>query len=164
MVRFLKLPVATIAVYFAMNTVALSDSPQQMVQRFAGTWTCVTHDSMHKTWRETDVSTIFGPWIRTQVSSPAQNGMKAATGTDFFGYDSSRKRWTFSNFSTDGSYFESYSSSPSFDGAVWKMAYPAGPLAATSHMSSANQYSMDWSGPGPNGHTVTGHQVCTRTL
>jgi len=137
-------------------------TPQQTIHNLVGTWNCVTHDSMHKTWHETDVSAMYGSWLRIDATYPAQNGQHAGTGVAFFGYDSHRGRWLITSVDTLNDYSTGYSTAHAFNGALWHDAYPADGGTATTHTASANQYSVDSSGPDGHGHTVTSHQVCTR--
>jgi hypothetical protein len=146
-----------------LPSLAIAASPQQAtVRSLVGTWSCITHGSDKKTYRETDTDAMFGNWLRIDSAYPAQNGQPAGTGVTFFGYDAKNKRWVVTGVGTDGSYFMASSTSPAFDGAKFSDQYPNDHGTAVLHMSSSAQYSMDTQGPGSNGKMMTQHVVCTR--
>lgn len=154
---------AAVAAGILTTTIAWAASPQQStIQSFVGTWSCVTHSSDNKTYRETDTDAMYGNWLRIDAAYPAQNGQPAGTGVTFFGYDSKNKRWVVTGVGTDGSYFVSTSTSPAFNGSHWSDQYPADHGTAVLHMTQATQYSMDMQNPGAKGKMMTQHAVCTR--
>lgn len=165
MVRFPHVIIVLVFAFAAVTAVALAAAmtPQQTIHNMVGTWSCVTHDSTHKTWRETDVDAMYGSWLRMTSTYPAQNGEHAGTGVGFFGYDSKHARWIVTSLDTSGDYGISYSTSHTFNGAHWLDGYPANHGSATTRMSSSKQFTVDSSGPDAHGHTVTSHEVCTRT-
>lgn len=162
---FLKTATFALAAAAAVSfsTLAAGATPQQTVSSLTGTWNCVTHDSMHKTWKETDVNAMFGSWLKSDTTYPAQNGQKAATATNFFGYDAKNKRFITMGVDTGGGYGTSYSTSATFDGAHWSNGYPVRPGTSITHMSNPNEYTVDYSGPGNSGKHITSHAVCTRS-
>lgn len=138
-------------------------SPQQTtLQGFVGIWSCITHSSDNKTYRETDSDTMYSDWVRINATYPAQNGQPAGTGVTFFGYDSKKKQWVVTGVGTDGSYFVATSTSPAFNGSAWSNQYPADHGTAVLHMARSTQYSMDMQTPGKNGKMMTQHAVCTK--
>jgi hypothetical protein len=141
---------------------AATSSQQATVQGLVGNWTCITHESDNKTFRESDIDTMYGNWIRVNSSYPAQNGQPAGTGATFLGYDARNKRWIVTGVGTEGSYFTAYSNSPNYDGSKWVDAYPNDHGTALVHVISSTQYSLDTTNPGAQGKTVTAHTVCTR--
>ncbi len=152
--------IGALAFVFASAAVAYAAgmTPQQTVRAFVGTWTCVEHDSHHKTWRETDHDTMFGSWVRMDSMYPAQNGEAAATGIGFFGYDAKHHRWVVGNFDTSGGYSINVSTSPSFNNSHWVDGYPTGGGTATVMMPNATHYTIDSSGS-----KGTSHTVCTKS-
>lgn len=140
-----------------------SMTPAQTMHALLGHWTCVTQDSTHHTTRETDTYQMWGAWLHDASSFPAQNGSPAGQGESFIRYDSSAGRWVITGVDTMGVYFTASSSSHTFNGSHWVDNYPADGGWANLHMTSANQVILDSSGPDGHGHTVTSHQVCTRS-
>jgi hypothetical protein len=142
---------------------AAASSPQQAtVQGFVGTWSCITHSSDNKTYRETDVDSMFGDWLRIDSTYPAQGGAPAGTGVTFLGYDSKHARWIVTGVGTDGSYFTSVSMSPAFDGSKWTDQYPNDHGTAVLHMPTATQYTMDMQAPSSQGKMTSQHAICTK--
>jgi hypothetical protein len=140
-----------------------ASSPQQAtVESFVGTWACITHSSENKTYRETDVDSMYGNWLRINSSYPAQNGAPAGTGVTFFGYDAKNKHWVVTGVGTDGSYFIATSSSPEFNGSKFMDQYPSDHGTTVLHMTKSTEYSMDTQAPNDKGKTMTQHAVCTR--
>jgi hypothetical protein len=146
----------------AISAATAAASPQQAtVQSFVGTWNCVTHTSDNKTYHETDTDTMFGNWLKIDSTYPAQGGQPAATGVGFFGYDAKQGRWYVTNIDTLGNYSSNYSTSKSLGGSSWHDGYPNNGGSATVSVSK-NQYAVDGKSAGPNGKTMTTHEVCTR--
>lgn len=127
-----------------------------------GTWSCVTHDSTHKTWHETDVYSMWGPWLKDNASFPSQNGERAGTGMSFSTYDAQHGRWVITYADSNGTYFTASSSSHAFNGSHWVDEYPADNGTATVRMTNANTLVIDSTMPDGHGHVSTGHEVCTR--
>lgn len=151
------------AAFFACSSVALAaaPSPQATVQGLVGSWSCVSHSSDNKTYRESDVDTMYGKWLKISSTYPAQNGRAAGTGQAFFGFDAQNKRWIIAGVDTSGEYYVNYSNSPVFDGSQWYDGYPNAHGSAIVHMMST-QYTVDSKGPGPQGKTIASHLVCTK--
>ena len=166
MLAFLRhtgIALAAGAVFASASAAAFAAStPQQMaLQAMVGTWTCVTHGSDGKTWHETDVDTMWGVWLKTEATYPAQNGQPAATGTGILGYDAKHHRWYGDGADTNGGYGSGYSNSSGLGGSKWHDGYPDNNGSATISMSK-NQYVVDSKGPNDQGKTITSHQVCTK--
>ncbi|MBV9056646.1 MAG: hypothetical protein JO078_03150 [Candidatus Eremiobacteraeota bacterium] len=146
----------------ALRAAAASSPQQTTIRGFVGSWTCVTHSSDNKTYRETDTDTMYGDWLRVNSSYPAQNGAPASTGTTFLGYDSKKKQWVATGVGTDGSYFTAVSTSPQFNDSHWSDQYPADHGTAVLRMTQSTQYSMDTQTPNGKGKMMTDHEVCVR--
>ncbi|MBV9276673.1 MAG: hypothetical protein JOZ97_00395 [Candidatus Eremiobacteraeota bacterium] len=160
----LLMPTVLFALLFlTISTSLAGSSPQQSTIRgFVGSWTCITHSSDNKTYRETDTDTMYGDWLRVNSSYPAQNGAPASTGTTFLGYDSRKKLWVATGVGTDGSYFTSVSTSSQFNDSHWSDQYPADHGTAVLRMTQSTQYSMDTQTPNGKGKMMTDHEVCVR--
>jgi hypothetical protein len=141
---------------------AATASQQATVQGLVGTWSCVSHTSDNKTYRATDVDTMYGKWLRVSSTYPAQNGSPAGTEQAFFGYDAKNSRWIIAGVSTSGDYYVNYSNSPSFNGSQWYDGYPNMHGSAVVRMTESTQFTVDSKGMGPQGKTITRHEVCTR--
>lgn len=152
------LAVAFIAVF--PGVAGAASAQQATLQKFVGTWTCVTTTGK-QTYRETDVDTMYGNWVRSSGSYPAQGGQPAGTSTTFFGYDGKSARWVVTGVGTNGSYFTASSSSPNFNGSSWSDIYPADHGGAVIHMASS-QYTMDSHDPDGKGKMSTSHTVCKK--
>jgi hypothetical protein len=135
-------------------------SPQQAISNMTGQWTCITHDSAHRVWRETNVNAPFGPWMRLASVFPAQNGQPAGKATKYLGYDSQTKRWIVMSIDDSGGYYTMYSNSPTLDGAHWIDAYPADHRTGYLKFAGTNEYTFDSSTPGA---PAASHTVCTRS-
>jgi hypothetical protein len=133
-------------------------TPQQAIGNMAGRWTCITH-AAHQVWRETNVNTAFGPWMRLASVFPAQNGQPTGKAMKYLGYDSTAKRWIVMSIDDSGGYYTMYSATPSLDGAHWIDAYPADHRIGYLKFVSSSEYTFDSSTPGSSG---TSHTVCTR--
>jgi hypothetical protein len=167
MVQTFRIVIAAAITVFGLVAVApamaaASSAQQATVKGFVGTWTCVTHSSDSKTYRETDVDTMFGDWVRVESTYPAQNGGPAGSGVTFLGYDSKHARWIVTGVGTDGSYFTSVSMSPAFDGSKWTDQYPNDHGTAVLHMTKATEYTMDTQMPNPQGKMMTQHAICIK--
>lgn len=151
------------AIVVSSQTASLAASPQQTtLQALVGHWTCVTHGSDGKTWRESDTYTMWGPWLKDDSTYPAQNGQAAATGSGVLGYDAKHHRWYGDGEDTNGGYGSGYSNSANFGGSKWQAGFPNTPGTSTVSLSK-NQYVIDSTGPNDKGKMVTSHQVCTRS-
>jgi hypothetical protein len=135
-------------------------SPQQAINNMAGQWTCITHDSAHRVWRETNLNTAFGPWMRLASAFPAQNGQPAGKAMKYLGYDSQQRRWIVMSIDDSGGYYTMYSSSATLDGAHWIDAYPADHRTGYLNFIGTNKYTFDSSTPGA---IAASHTVCTRS-
>ena len=154
--------VSVAAIAFAVPAAAPAASPQQAtLQAMTGNWTCVTHDSSGKTWNETDVGTMWGSWLKTESTFPAQNGQPAGSGLTFLGYDAANRRWYVSFLNTAGEYGSAYSTSKTWGGSKWQDGYPNN-HGSSSITASKNQFSIDTKMAGANGKTMTSHEVCTK--
>ncbi len=156
------IPTVALTALLTWPIAAGASSAQDSLRGLVGTWSCVTHSSDNKTYRETDVDTMYGNWLHVSSTYPGQNGQPEGSGTTFFGYDSTNKRWVVSGIGTDGSYFIATSSSPTIDGSHWSDQYPADGGTAVFHMIQTTQYTLDSQAPGDKGTTVTSHAICTR--
>lgn len=136
---------------------------QQTMHALVGTWSCITHDSSHKTWHETDVYSMWGAWLRDDTRFPAQNGEPGGTGISFTRYDSHAGKWVITGADTGGTLFTATSSNHAFDGSRWVDVYPADNGWANLHMPSSHEVVIDSGTPDGHGHTMTDHDVCTRT-
>jgi hypothetical protein len=134
---------------------------QATVKSLTGNWTCATHTSDGKTWKESDVNTMWGPWLKVSATYPAQNGQPASTGMTFFGYDDKHSRWVVTSIDTGGGYSSSYSTSSMWGGSKWHDGYPNNGGSATVS-ASKNQFVIDGSGTSDQGKAMTSHQICTR--
>jgi hypothetical protein len=143
-------------------TMAAASPQQTELQSLVGHWTCVTHSSDGKTYKETDENAMWGTWVKVDSTYPAQNGQPAATGIGVIGYDAKHHRWFSDGFDTNGGYGSGYSNSATLAGSKWFDGYPNNNGGATVTMSK-NQYSVDSKGAGTNGKMTTSHQVCTRS-
>jgi hypothetical protein len=164
--RFSSGAVAALIIAFGISTaMALSANSltSQQVHSLVGTWSCVTHDSQHKTYHETDVDSMDGPWLRMLTTYPPQNGQPAATGTGFFGYDSKHGRWIVTSVDTTGEYSITVSTSHTLNGSQWTDAYPVDNATATFRTVGSTEFTVDVRAPDGHGNTVTSHQVCTRS-
>ncbi|MGA8533978.1 MAG: hypothetical protein WB615_07720 [Candidatus Tumulicola sp.] len=138
-------------------------SPQQAtLQSFVGTWTCITHGNDNKTYRETDVDSMYGNWLKIESDYPAQNGAPAGTATTFVGYDGKHGHWIATGVGTDDSYFTSYSKWPKFDGSKWYDAYPNDHGTATFQMPTSTSYTMQSVTPNAKGVMSSSHSICTK--
>lgn len=135
---------------------------QATVKALTGNWTCVTHGSDGKTWRESDVNTMWGRWLKVSGTYSAQNGEPAGNDMTFFGYDDKHGRWIVSTVDSAGFYGLNYSTSSAWAGSKWHDGYPNDGGGATVSVSK-NQFVIDGSGPNDQGKTITSHQVCTRS-
>lgn len=161
MLKLSSIMSASLLAALAASGVALSAGmmgPQQTLHMLVGRWTCVTVDNHHKTFREIDNDSMYGPWLRMDAMYPAQNGQPAATGMTFMSYDAKHHRWIIGGFDTSGGYFISYSTSPSFNGSHWSDGYPATGGWANVSMPGNNRYTIDTGGSSMG----TTHTVCTR--
>jgi hypothetical protein len=148
--------------FLSANAVrAAASSQQASVQSLVGTWSCVSHSSDNKTYKETDVDTMYGQWLRIASTYPAAYGVPAGTGQSFFGYDAKAKRWILVGIDTAGEYYVNYSNSTNFDGSQWADGFPNMHGSAVVHMMSS-QYTVDSKGPGASGKVVTSHLVCAK--
>lgn len=161
MTRLLRTAGAAILASAAVMAFAYSATtmtPQQTTHALVGRWTCVTHDSKHRTWRETDTDSMFGSWVRVDSTYPAQNGQRAGTGVGFLGYDAKHHRWIVGSFDTSGDYGISYSNSHAFNGSHWANGYPATGGSTTVMMPNAHEFTVNTTA----GSMGSSHQVCTR--
>ncbi len=153
---------ASILALFVATGIALSavaTKQQQTLHAFVGRWTCISHFSRHKTFKEVDTYSPYGTWLRIDATYPAQNGQPAATGVSFFGYDANHHRWIIGGFDSTGGYYITYSTSPTFNGSHWSDGYPPNGGWANVTMPSNNRYTIDTGG----GEMGVSHTVCTRS-
>lgn len=162
----LRSTLAALAAVICATAVGLGAStmmmtPQQTMHGMIGRWTCVAHDSTHKTSRETDVYSMWGAWLRDDTTFSAQNGGPSGSGLSLMRYDAQHGRWVIMGGDTTGGYFTATSTAHALNGSHWTDAYPADGGWANVHMS-ANQMTVDSGGPDMHGHMMTTHDVCTR--
>jgi hypothetical protein len=148
--------------FFSIPAGISAASQQATVQGLVGTWNCITHTSDHKTYRGTDVDTMYGRWLKIESAYPAQNGEPAGTAQIFFGYDSKHNRWIVGGVDTGGNYFMNYSNSTNFDGSQWHDGFPNQHGSAVVSLTPYTRYTVDSKGPNEQGKMVTSHEVCTK--
>lgn len=148
--------------FFAIPVVTSAASQQATVQGLVGSWSCVTHTGDNKTYREADVDTMYGKWLKIESTYPAQNSEPAGTAQIFFGYDSKHNRWIVAGVDTGGNYFINYSNSTNFDSSQWHDGFPNQHGSAVVSLTPYTRYTVDSKGPNAQGKMVTSHEVCTR--
>lgn len=142
---------------------AATATPQQKTfDAFVGTWNCITK-SGGKTYRERDVYTLWGPWLKWTGSYPAQQGEPAGTNVGFTGYDAKQSRWVLSYVDSQGGYGSAYSDSKAFVGSVWVTGDAPDSGSRTVKSFTAKKLVTDSTGKDARGKPITYHQVCTRT-
>jgi hypothetical protein len=148
--------------FSSLPAVISAASPQATVQGLVGNWSCISHSSDNKTYRATDVDTMYGKWLKIDSTYPAQNGEPAGTEQAFFGYDSKHGRWIVTGVSTSGEYFMNYSNSTNFNGSQWYDGFPNQHGSAVVGLTPYTRYTVDSKGPNEQGKTITTHEVCTK--
>jgi hypothetical protein len=154
--------IAVFALFVAPSSLSAAAPQQATVEGLVGSWSCVSHTSDNKTYRGSDVDTMYGKWLKINSTFPAQNGEPAGTEQAFFGYDSKHGRWIVTGVGTGGDYFMNYSNSSNFDGSQWYDGFPNNHGSAVAHLTAYTRYTVDSKGPNAQGKIVTEHEVCTR--
>jgi hypothetical protein len=144
-----------LAVTLLLGTAAIA--PQDEAHSLVGTYSCVTRDTDHTTWRFTTVNAPFGAWLRLYATFAPQNGAPARTAFTYLGYDPSNKRWNIVSMSSGGSYYTRYSTSGDLNGSRWVDGYPADGGKAVIAIPSATEYTFTFSSL--QDHSLT---TCTR--
>ena len=137
-------------------------SQQKTLSTFVGTWDCVTRTSDHKTYREKDVYTMWGPWLKNSVAYPAQEDQPAGMNIGYIRYDVEHSRWVSSFVDSQGRYRVLYSDSKVFVGSVWQNAYPDDNGSSTVKSLTAKTFVLVFTGKDSKGKATTHQQVCTR--
>ena len=132
--------------------------PEEL-QSFAGNWACVLK-SGGATYSSSAANSVWGSWIKEEITFPAQMGQPASVGTAYLGYDAASHRWIYSQIDSVGEYFITKSESPRLSDSSWTSAFPAGD-ASTIRVVSRSQYTVDGS-YSENRKKSSFHQVCTR--
>jgi len=129
------------------------------LQSFAGNWSCVLK-SGGATYSNTAANSVWGSWIKEDLSFPAQMGQPASVGTAYLGYDAQAHLWIYDEIDSVGEHFINKSDSPKLRDSSWTSAFPTG-NTSTIHIVSPSQYTVDGSYV-EDGKTSSFHQVCTR--
>ena len=129
------------------------------LQSFAGNWACVLK-SGGATYLNSAANSVWGSWIKEELTFPAQMGEPASTGTAYLGYDAATHRWIYNEIDSVGEYFINTSESPRLSNSNWTSAIPTGNDSAI-RVISRSQYTVDGHYT-ENGKTSSFHQVCTR--
>ena len=141
----------------ATNT-ASAAMPAEL-QGFAGNWACVLK-SGGATFLSSAANSVWGNWIKEEITFPAQMGQPASQGTAYLGYDAANHRWIYDEIDAVGEYFITKSDSPRLSNSNWNSALPTGDLS-TIRVVSQSQYTIDGRYV-ENGKASSFHQVCTR--
>jgi len=129
------------------------------LQSFAGNWACVLK-SGGATYLSSAANSVWGSWIKEEITFPAQMGEPASVGTAYLGYDAKMHRWIYNEIDSVGEYFITKSESPRLSNSSWTSAFPTGDVS-TIRVISRSQYTIDGRYL-ENGKTSLFHQVCTR--
>ena len=140
-------------------TSAASAAIPEELQSFAGNWACVLK-SGGTTYLSSAANSVWGSWIKEEITFPAQMGQPASVGTAYLGYDATMHRWIYSEIDSVGEYFITKSESPRLSDSSWKSAFPTGDVS-TIRVTSRSQYTVDGR-YSENGKTSSFRQVCTR--
>lgn len=142
----------------AATSTASAAMPKDL-QSFAGNWACVLK-SGGATYLSSSANSVWGSWIKEEITFPAQMGQPASVGTAFLGYDATKHRWIYNEIDSVGVYFITKSESPRLSNSNWTSAFPTGDVT-TIRIISRSRYTVDGR-YSENGKTSSFHQVCTR--
>ncbi len=142
----------------AATSTASAAIPESL-QSFAGNWACVLK-SGGATYLSSAANSVWGSWIKEEITFPAQMGQQASVGTAYLGYDATTHRWIYDEIDSVGEYFVTKSESPRLSNSSWTSAFPTGD-ASTIRILSRSQYTIDGRYL-ENGKASSFHQVCTR--
>ena len=140
-------------------TNAASAAMPKELHSFAGNWACVLK-SGGATFLSSSANSVWGSWIKEEITFPAQMGQAASVGTAYLGYDAAMHRWIYNETDSVGVYFVTTSESSRLNNSNWKSVLPAGDVS-TIRIISQSQYSIDGRYV-ENGKASSFHQVCTR--
>lgn len=142
----------------AATSPASAAMPKEL-QSFAGNWACVLK-SGGATYLSSSANSVWGNWIKEEITFPAQMGQSASVGTAYLGYDATMHRWIYNEIDSVGEYFITKSESRRLSNSSWASAFPTGDVT-TIRVISRSKYTVDGSYVA-NGKTSSFHQVCTR--
>src|SRR5579862_4491223 len=104
-------------------TSAASAAMPEGLQGFVGNWACVLK-SGSATYASSASNSVWGSWIKEEITFPAQNGAPASVGTGYLGYDAQLHRWIYAEIDSVGEYFITKSQSPRLRDSSWTSAFP----------------------------------------
>jgi hypothetical protein len=142
----------------AATSTASAAIPDEL-QSFAGNWACVLKAG-GATYSNGSANSVWGSWIKEELTFPAQMGEPASTGTGYLGYDAQAHLWIYNETDSVGEYFIKKSASPKLSNSSWTSVFPTG-NASTMTVTSPSQYTIDGS-YSEGGKTTSFQQVCTR--
>jgi hypothetical protein len=143
----------------AATSTASAAIPDEL-QSFAGNWKCALK-AAGATYSNDAANSVWGSWIKEELTFPAQMGEPASTGTAYLGYDAQAHLWIYNEIDSVGEYFMKKSSSPKVGNSSWTSVFPTAGNASTLTVNSPAQYTIDGS-YSENGKTTSFQQVCTR--
>jgi len=142
------------------STSNASAAMSEDLKSFAGNWSCVLK-SGDATYLSSAANSVWGSWIKEEITFPAQMGQPASLGTAYLGYDTTTHAWIYNEIDSIGEYFINKSESPKLSNSDWKSAFPVTSGTAAIRIVSPSQYSVDGT-YSENGKTSSFHQTCTR--
>ena len=155
--RYLMLAV----LFAAAATGPASAGVPQSLHFFVGHFSCVTTTSNGDTDYSSFTSSIWGNWVKEDITFAAGMGQPESKGTAYLGYDPTSKQWIYNEVDATGAYFVTHSSSPQMRDSHWHIAFPQMNDTTAIKVLSPTQYTVT-SNLTEGGKPVSFKQICTR--